>query len=58
MGSLAVLWRWLSSWFARAVPVPAQAACDPAADEALRQSIHDVTHEQLGIAHWSCHTHF
>jgi hypothetical protein len=56
MGSLAFLWRWLSSWFAKAVP--AQTGCDPAADEALRQSIHDVTHEQLGIAHWSCHTHF
>jgi hypothetical protein len=56
MGPLAFLWRWLSSWFARAVP--AQTGCDPAADEALRQSIHDVTHEQLGIVHWSCHTHF
>ena len=23
-----------------------------------RKSIRDVTLEQLGIAHWSCHTHF
>ncbi|POR46122.1 hypothetical protein [Bosea psychrotolerans] len=56
MRPLAFLWRSLSSWFARAVP--AQAGCDPTADEALRKSIHDVTHEQLGIAHWSCHTQF
>ena len=26
--------------------------------EERRRSIREVTLEQLGIAHWSCHTHF
>jgi len=33
-------------------------AQDAQADEARRTSIHDVTLEQLGLAHWSCHALF
>lgn len=57
---LTALWQRLAAWFAQAVPaepVPA-ARDDQHASEARRKSIHDVTLEQLGIAHWSCHTHF
>lgn len=66
MRLLETLRALLAGWFARAVPAdPAEprwqerppAAADLAADE-RRQSIRDVTLEQLGIAHWSCHTHF
>ena len=35
-----------------------QPASDPGTEEAQRKSIHDVTLEQLGIAHWSFHTLF
>jgi hypothetical protein len=57
----------LAGWFERAVPVdPGErrwqerpvAADESGADERRRESIRDVTLEQLGIAHWSCHTHF
>jgi hypothetical protein len=56
----------LASWFERAFPAelgqPPRAAWPAENDEAIREarrrSIHDVTREQLGISHWSCHTHF
>jgi len=56
MQLLSSLWNAAAAWFNRAVP----AAFDPLAASAYdqRRSIHDVTMEQLGIAHWSCHTHF
>lgn len=55
----------LAKWAERAFPVeveepialpPVDSDTDPGDRE--RQSIRDVTLEQLGIAHWSCHTHF
>jgi hypothetical protein len=64
MSILVDFQRHLAEWFAQAVPaapVPARAhgaAAKPGADDTQRKSIHDVTLEQLGIAHWSCHTHF
>ncbi|WP_187639980.1 hypothetical protein [Bosea sp. F3-2] len=57
MQILSSLWNATTAWFNRAVP----AAFDPldaAGADDRRRSIHDVTMEQLGIAHWSCHTHF
>ena len=53
MTILSDVWRRLAAWFAQAAPAVAEAS-----DDTLRKSIHDVTLEQLGIAHWSCHTHF
>ena len=57
MQLLSSLWNALAAWFDQAVP----ASFDPL-DTAIandgRRSTHDVTIEQLGIAHWSCHTHF
>jgi hypothetical protein len=54
----------LAAWLERAVPVQAgelrrqeRSVTELAADE-RRRSIREVTLEQLGIAHWSCHTHF
>ena len=63
MSLLSHLWHRLADWFAEAVPAPAsEPGGDPVqdveADEARRTSIRDVTLEQLGLAHWSCHTHF
>jgi hypothetical protein len=60
------LWQRLADWFAQAVPAEPVLALfdadsgfgDRELDEARRKSIQDVTLEQLGIAHWSCHTHF
>ncbi len=56
----------LAGWFGRAVPAdPAEPrwqerppASGKADAEELRRSIREVTLEQLGIAHWSCHTLF
>lgn len=54
----------VASWFERAVPAEAgeprwqeRSFAELGAEE-RRRSIHEVTLEQLGIAHWSCHTHF
>lgn len=64
MSLLSHLWHRLVNWFAEAVPAiaPEPGYLDPSledeADEARRTSIHDVTLEQLGVAHWSCHAHF
>ncbi|RDJ20178.1 hypothetical protein DWF00_27980 [Bosea caraganae] len=64
-GFLAVFRAHLGDWFERAFPAElgqrpgeARASDDDEAGDARRQSIHDVTLEQLGISHWSCHTHF
>ena len=54
-----------ASWFERAVPAePSEPRwlerpllAELGAEE-RRRSIREVTLEQLGIAHWSCHTHF
>lgn len=53
-----------AAWFERAVPVEAseprwheRSLAELGAEE-RRRSIREVTLEQLGIAHWSCHTHF
>ncbi|WP_157733236.1 hypothetical protein [Bosea sp. AS-1] len=53
MRILVALWQALDAWFARAVP-----ATEPACDEDRRCSVRQVTLEQLGITHWSCHSHF
>lgn len=54
----------VASWFERAVPAEAgelrwqeRSFAELGAEE-RRRSIREVTLEQLGIAHWSCHTHF
>jgi len=54
----------LASWFVRAVPAKPdeprwqeRSLAELGAEE-RRRSIRQVTLEQLGIAHWSCHTHF
>jgi hypothetical protein len=54
----------LAAWFERAVPAELgeprwqeRSFADLGAEE-RRRSIREVTLEQLGIAHWSCHTHF
>lgn len=53
-----------AAWFERAVPAEAgeprwqeRSSTELGAEE-RRRSIREVTLEQLGIAHWSCHTHF
>ncbi|MGX1790558.1 hypothetical protein ACWIGM_27685 [Bosea sp. NPDC055332] len=53
-----------ASWFERAVLAEAgeprwleRSLAELGAEE-RRRSIREVTLEQLGIAHWSCHTHF
>ncbi len=64
MTSFEQLRATLAAWLERAVPVQAgelrrqeRSVTELAADE-RRRSIREVTLEQLGIAHWSCHTHF
>lgn len=57
MQLLSTLWNGLANWFAEAVPL-AFDPLDAATADDQRRSVHDVTIEQLGIAHWSCHTHF
>ena len=57
MQRLSALWSSLAAWFAEAVPATFD-PLDAGTADALSRSIHDVTIEQLGIAHWSCHTHF
>ena len=56
MQLLSTFWNGLASWFAQAVPATFD-PLDAAAADDQRRSVHDVTIEQLGIAHWSCHTH-
>ncbi len=53
-----------AAWFERAAPAePSEprwqerSLAELGAEE-RRRSICEVTLEQLGIAHWSCHTHF
>lgn len=57
MQVLSSLWNAVAAWFNRAVPATFD-PLDAARSDDRRRSIHDVTIEQLGIAHWSCHTHF
>lgn len=57
MQLLSALWNGIAAWFAQAVPLTFD-PLDAAAADDQRRSVHDVTIEQLGIAHWSCHTHF
>lgn len=57
MQRLSILWNGIANWFAEAVPA-SFGPLDAAAADDQRRSVHDVTIEQLGIAHWSCHTHF
>lgn len=54
----------VASWFERAAPAgrgeprwQERSIAELGAEE-RRRSIREVTLEQLGIAHWSCHTHF
>ena len=51
------IWRAIAAWFDRAIPASFDPRDAVSADN-RRRSIHDVTIEQLGIAHRSCHTHF
>ncbi|KFC72857.1 hypothetical protein FG93_02040 [Bosea sp. LC85] len=49
----------LRAWLDRAFPAalaPSSSRERADDDEHTRRSIHDVTLEQLGISHWSCHT--
>ncbi|MGO4738015.1 hypothetical protein AB4099_15815 [Bosea sp. 2KB_26] len=49
----------LRDWLDRALPTvlaPSSTQERADEDENTRRSIHDVTLEQLGISHWSCHT--
>ena len=53
-----------AAWFERVVPAKVgelrwqeRSFAELGAEE-RRRSIREVTLEQLGIAHWSCHTHF
>ncbi len=53
-----------AAWFERAVPADPveprwqeRSFAELGAEE-RRRSIREVTLEQLGIVHWSCHTHF
>lgn len=62
---LGVFRAHLADWFERAFPAElgqrpgeTQAEVDEEAGEARRRSIHEVTLEQLGLTHWSCHSHF
>lgn len=54
----------LAAWFERAVPAEPgelrwqEGSLAELGSEERRRSIREVTLEQLGIAHWSCHTHF
>lgn len=54
----------LAAWFERAVPANLseprwqERSLTELGAEERRRSIREVTLEQLGIAHWSCHTHF
>ncbi len=57
MQLLSALWDGIANWFAQAVPA-SFGPLDAATPDDQRRSVHDVTIEQLGIAHWSCHTHF
>lgn len=57
MSLLSALRRLLAAWFARAVPVQSGRPA-PVLVPARRRTIHDVVHEQRGVAHWSSHTHF
>ncbi|WP_332680572.1 hypothetical protein [Bosea sp. (in: a-proteobacteria)] len=66
MTLLETLRRLMADWFSKAVPAvpgeprwheqPFAESCAEA--ETLRSSIRQVTLEQLGITHWSCHTLF
>ncbi len=53
MRVLFTLWRALK---ARLLP-PAPGA-EPGRDADRRRSVRDVTCEQIGITHWSCHSLF
>lgn len=57
MRFLSAIWNGIAAWFAEAVPATFD-PLDAATADDQRRSVHDVTIEQLGIAHWSCHTHF
>lgn len=57
MQFLASIWNGIATWFAQAVPLTFD-PLDAATADDQRRSVHEVTIEQLGIAHWSCHTHF
>ena len=56
----AGLWQRLIQWLGLAAGTPSatDANASQPACEADRKSVHDVTLEQLGIAHWTCHTLF
>lgn len=53
-----------AAWFELAVPAEGseprwlERSFGELGAEERRRSIREVTLEQLGIAHWSCHTHF
>jgi hypothetical protein len=57
MRFLSSLWNAVAAWFNQAVPASFD-PLDTTSAEDGRRSVQDVTIEQLGITHWSCHTHF
>lgn len=62
---LGVFRAHLADWSERAFPAElrqwpeeARANNEDGVGEARRRSVHEVTLEQLGLTHWSCHSHF
>ena len=59
---LGVFRAHLADWFEHAFPAELGRRPEKGQpeddDEARRRSIHEVTLEQLGLTHWSCHSHF
>ncbi|GAU81680.1 hypothetical protein [Bosea sp. BIWAKO-01] len=59
MALITTLSALLRDWLDRAFPTALAPSSPPERadeDENTRRSINDVTLEQLGISHWSCHT--
>lgn len=59
MSGLETLRRLLALWLGEALPAAPGRHDQPSFsvdDEAQRRSVRQVTLEQIGITHWSCHT--
>ncbi|MCU4181450.1 hypothetical protein [Bosea sp. BH3] len=56
MPLISALRNALAIWFGWPIPTTPERSETTSEDD--RRSIRDVTLEQLGIAHWSSHSHF
>ena len=59
MSGLETLRRLLARWLGEALPAAPRRHDQPSFsvdDEAQGRSVRQVTLEQIGITHWSCHT--